>query len=1364
MRHPAKLDRVVVSSARSSPARWRSLLARLLLAAAFFVGAPARAVAAASLAGVHWYSGDSSMLDLAVPAGERGFNVEVIFDTGWCDGNPSTDPGGVRAVAATAKAHGLVNIIRVDYRQMLAVPPGSAEYASWAADFIKCTQELSDLSSLFVVGNEPNIEGSISAVAYASAFNHLYSRKGEMPAGTQLLATFNSPFTPPGWMLDMSSRLGGVDGFAVHTGGVRANCRDPRLACSYGGWSFDGAFRYYRDVIANIHSSWWSRAVYITEFNTYTGDPGSEPDVNYPAEWINLAFEEIRSYNATRGTRPAVKALCWFVDRPQSWPRFALRNISAARADMAEEFKNPANRGAGGGTCANDPLAVPSDRWKLEIWNNRGFAGGTVEQRYEAAGGGGFGFQWGSGRPSNCVGTDNFAVRFTRRAYFSTSGSYTFTARTDDGVRLWVDGTQIIDDWRDMPPTDHTGQITLAAGWHELRMDYYENAGGAVAVLGWTGGSGSPPSNVARTAVGWTASSSYSAAFRGDKAYDGIVSAASKWTSNGTTADSWLALDLGRSYDVTQFVVKHAGSAGELTSYNAQAFRLESGTSLSGPWTTQTTVANTAQANTSSVTLAAPITTRYVRLYITDAGIDNYARIPELEVYGTPSAPPPGPGSLVNGDFESSTPGSAVGTGWTSFSSAGYAAGFNVVSDQVHGGSFAQRVRSPQPSSNDRYAGVYQVVGTVPGQQYTVRAWNRTLFSGGNAWDYVARLGIDLAGGTNFEAASVSRSEFDSAKNVWLVLERSVTATSGSMTIFLEAWRKWPAGGDSYAWFDDVQVSTGVPPVNHPPTAVASANPTTGPAPLAVAFSGTGSTDPDGDPLTCAWSFGDGTSGSGATVSHTYAAAGTYTATLTVNDGRGGTHSAEVAVVVDPPSGNRPPTAVISASPESGTVPFTVTLDGQGSSDPDGDPLSYTWQFADGVQGTGPTLQRHFPLGDWRRGEGLEEYAGGYLVTLTVTDDEGATGSASLRIKAIPPQGCPESLDFDAIRTQLAAQGQDLAFSKIGFHTGGGGTITGLGVWERCLDLNGVPFTVKQVPSDVNASAAKAAMLRKRSGVPHTAIFRRCCVENGVNYELPACAIASASTGWSLCTMENAQQEAQAHWQRHLQAFPPDLEANKHLIWVETINEPWKGSSTRNNAEWLAKFSYYTALEALAAGYNYAAFGWSTGEPQYGPRPADEPLSPEFQWDGPEMQNFLRLAAQYPDRIALSLHEYNLDQPTLRDTYPNSAGRFTKVFERCDANGIPRPTVLITEFGWPGVPSVPEMMSAGNVPWAAGMYAQHPQVKGVALWDDGGVVDAIAAFTTYSLQNYFAIPKPNASLIPRRELTGLLYVEPTDRK
>jgi hypothetical protein len=195
MRRSTWVSRLILSSIPSRVALPRSRGGGLVLAAAVFVGAATRAAGAPSLAGVHWYNGDSNVLDLSVPAGECGYNVEVIFDTGWCDGNPSTDPGDVRSAAATAKAHGLVNIVRVDYRQLQAVPVNSGEYGSWATGLIKCTQELGDLASLFIVGNEPNIEdggraeGDIRGDEYASAFNYLYSRKAEMPSTTQLLAT-----------------------------------------------------------------------------------------------------------------------------------------------------------------------------------------------------------------------------------------------------------------------------------------------------------------------------------------------------------------------------------------------------------------------------------------------------------------------------------------------------------------------------------------------------------------------------------------------------------------------------------------------------------------------------------------------------------------------------------------------------------------------------------------------------------------------------------------------------------------------------------------------------------------------------------------------------------------------------------------------------------------------------------------------------------------------------------------------------------------------------------------------------------------------------------------------------------------------
>jgi parallel beta-helix repeat protein len=96
------------------------------------------------------------------------------------------------------------------------------------------------------------------------------------------------------------------------------------------------------------------------------------------------------------------------------------------------------------------------------------------------------------------------------------------------------------------------------------------------------------------------------------------------------------------------------------------------------------------------------------------------------------------------------------------------------------------------------------------------------------------------------------------------------------------------------------------PDGNHSPSAVMSANPQSGTAPLTVSFNATASSDPDGDTLDYSWNFGDSASGSGIEIAHTYNNAGVYTATLTVDDGHGGTSTASIVITVsgDIPSGN----------------------------------------------------------------------------------------------------------------------------------------------------------------------------------------------------------------------------------------------------------------------------------------------------------------------------------------------------------------------------------------------------------------------------------------------------------------------------
>ncbi len=322
-----------------------------------------------SLAGVHWYSDDSGMLGSNIPWGQKGWNVEVIYDSSWCDGDRTTPIGNnVRALAQRARDDGLVNIIRIDYRNYQAVPRNGWEYGGWVSEFTKCISELSDVSIRFVVGNEPNAEGGFSARQYADAFDYLYARK---PGGVRLLVAGPSGFSPVSWFGAMLNDTTAIDGMAIHSYGnpldtdVDGNhCDDPRRSCRrVADWSFDGGFQYFKDLINQVPTRYYSKPVYITEFNTDVNGPNAwpNPSDNYQEDWINKAFDAVRAYNAGRGSKPKIHALVWFVDRDDGgWASFALRNISQAREDMACEFGSDANRGGSNNPCLGDSPPPPS--------------------------------------------------------------------------------------------------------------------------------------------------------------------------------------------------------------------------------------------------------------------------------------------------------------------------------------------------------------------------------------------------------------------------------------------------------------------------------------------------------------------------------------------------------------------------------------------------------------------------------------------------------------------------------------------------------------------------------------------------------------------------------------------------------------------------------------------------------------------------------------------------------------------------------------------------------------------------------------------------------------------------------------------
>ena len=96
-------------------------------------------------------------------------------------------------------------------------------------------------------------------------------------------------------------------------------------------------------------------------------------------------------------------------------------------------------------------------------------------------------FDWASGAPAPGVSVDNFSVRWTGQVQAPVSGNYTFTTSADDGVRLWVNGQLVIDNWVDQAVTTKTSAaIALVAGLrYDVRMEYYEHGGLATARLLW---------------------------------------------------------------------------------------------------------------------------------------------------------------------------------------------------------------------------------------------------------------------------------------------------------------------------------------------------------------------------------------------------------------------------------------------------------------------------------------------------------------------------------------------------------------------------------------------------------------------------------------------------------------------------------------------------------------------------------------------------------------------------------------------------------------------------------------------------------------------------------------------------------------
>ena len=206
-------------------------------------------------------------------------------------------------------------------------------------------------------------------------------------------------------------------------------------------------------------------------------------------------------------------------------------------------------------------------------------------------------------------------------------------------------------------------------------------------------------------------------------------------------------------------------------------------------------------------------------------------------------------------------------------------------------------------------------------------------------------------------------------------------ANGGSMTPM--SLTNLPAG---YRFVYGVNPPSGPTSGNQAPTAVATATTsTTGVVPLAVTFSSSGSSDPEGTALSYSWNFGDGSTSTVANPSHSYTSAGSYVVRLTVSDGTNSSLSGAINVTVTAPV-NLAPIAAVNASPKVGVMPLLVTFTSAGTSDPEGSTLTYSWTFGDGGTSTAANPTHTYST------------ASNFTAKLTVSDGTNSTTSSNLVI------------------------------------------------------------------------------------------------------------------------------------------------------------------------------------------------------------------------------------------------------------------------------------------------------------------------------------------------------------------------------
>ncbi len=779
------------------------------------------------------------------PGGEwlMGSNKGYIVFTRAIGSNPN-DFSGENFSAYSNNGYGVIVRVNNGYGSAGTLPFES-QYGNWAT---RCKNYIAASSGVdyWIIANETNlprewpgnINGDnntgepITSARYINAYNQTWVAVKNAVPSAKLIPSPIGVWAPPypgqgiepfdDYYVNVLNGIAAsrIDAVALHA--YTHGC-DPAMVTSsqkmgppYTDIHFH--FRVYQDQMNRLPSALTDRPVFITECdqNIECASGGSPAQTWYNVNngWTKAIYAEINNWNQTHSQDIRTVAMFRWELATEGAYTFSFQNLGGVHADFQQAVAYGYQWSGGGsppppppptldGTnIAPNSTQVSVDSTYATGWEGDNAIDGTISSGSKWVSAGSSPPHWlaldlGGDKTIYGVKVQN-AQAGGEPDYYNTED---FTIQT---------GTSISGPWTTQATYNNN---TLATVVHEfsspltsryirinitdpgidnyVRLPEFE-VWGEDAPGGGGGGdmvdavpSGS---NLSLSATQVAVSASYNGGTGGDKAIDGVTSSGSKWTSDGSAMPEWLKLDLGSTKTVNGFIVRHAEAGGEAYYLNTEQFRIQSGTSYNGPWTDETVVDNSAQDDVTYREYVTPQSLRYIRLYIEDAGIDNYVRLPEFEVIGDAGGGGGGPITIAE-DFNSMP-------GWSSTFDAGWgsAASWSIVGGGQSGNAL-EASRSSQGSSAN--VSVYNITANT---SYTISVYIKCPSYGGAYWAETAfRLGNHSASNFDGDAGNWTMiKKFDNGGtngngNSWT--QYSVNFNSGSDTQISVGYKSGSSGG-----------------------------------------------------------------------------------------------------------------------------------------------------------------------------------------------------------------------------------------------------------------------------------------------------------------------------------------------------------------------------------------------------------------------------------------------------------------------------------------------------------------------------------------------------------------------------------------